>query len=65
MFKSHKWGYISVTEMGLCFRHRNGAMFSDTEMGLCFSCRNGAMFQLQKCLSRWMNTKLESIKHKP
>ena len=27
MFRTHKWGYVSVAEMGLCFRYRNGAMF--------------------------------------
>ena len=27
MFDIQKWGYISVTEMGLCCSYRNGAMF--------------------------------------
>ena len=61
---------VSDTEMGLCFRYRNGAMFrthvclmglyisyrnvSDTEMGLCFRYRNGAMFRTHVCL-RYIN----------
>ena len=40
MFEIHKWGCISDTEMGLCFRYRNGAMFQ---------LQNGAMFRPHKC----------------
>ena len=40
MFEIHKWGYISVTEMWLCFRYRNELAVSVAEMGLCLGLIN-------------------------
>ena len=39
MFMSHKWSYVSVAEMGLCFSYGNE---------LCFSYRNGATYKCHK-----------------